>query len=166
MSEPSKTAVECARRLQSLVGDDKSASDIQDAIDAACADKDKRIAELEALVSLAKFNWKAREATYSNSMDAIQTLAKERKERIAELEREKFTFCEVCNTPLSQCGPPGSDGLPTMDCIACKLRETISVYDKRLTLLEALLERVPHDHTRPGDSCSDKCIACAYEKTK
>lgn len=49
---------------------------------------------------------------------------------------EKFEYCEECNTPLSQCGPEGVDGIPTMDCIACKLRDIIAEKDKRIAELE------------------------------
>ena len=38
-------------------------------------------------------------------------------------------FCETCNHPLSQCGPPGSDGIPTMDCQVCRLTERLEQLD-------------------------------------
>jgi len=45
---------------------------------------------------------------------------------------EEFKYCEECNTPLSQCGEQGIDGIPTMDCIACKLRNIIAEKDKEI----------------------------------
>jgi hypothetical protein len=52
--------------------------------------------------------------------------------------------CEDCNSELSQCGPQGLDGEPSMDCLVCKLREQLAAeredYEKILNQLYGQLD--------------------------
>jgi len=38
----------------------------------------------------------------------------------------KFEWCDECGSPLCRCGPQGTDGIPTTDCLVCKLRAELA----------------------------------------
>lgn len=54
---------------------------------------------------------------------------------VAETER-----CEVCSAELSQCGAPGVDGEPSLDCKECQLRATIEVMRTALRAAKVSVE--------------------------
>lgn len=51
------------------------------------------------------------------------------KQRVEELTLD---WCEECHFPLSQCGPQGVDGEPSLDCKGCQLRERIDELEEKL----------------------------------
>jgi hypothetical protein len=53
-----------------------------------------------------------------------------------QLAAEQSERCEVCNTELSQCGPQGVDGEPSLDCLVCKLREQLTAEIEKSTRFE------------------------------
>lgn len=77
------------------------------------------------------------------------------RERIKELEmRAEAEYCEDCGTPLSQCGPLGPDGIPTMDCQVCQLREQLAAMTKERD--DALEHQEVPFHTCAGKDCKNK----------
>lgn len=62
----------------------------------------------------------------------------------------KSTFCDnrtpdgfICNHPLSQCGPEDDDGVPTLDCKVCQLRDHVVEMNQRIIeRTDALMKRI------------------------
>lgn len=58
--------------------------------------------------------------------------------------------CLECGGELSQCGEQGTDGEPTLDCIACRMRDTLRHKDDKICELGRSLKRF----LEPGGVCT------------
>lgn len=64
------------------------------------------------------------------------------REELLTMKVPEFDRCDVCNHELSQCGPQGLDGEPTLDCLVCSLGERLKEAREELAAMRDELEEM------------------------